>query len=156
MSSSSVRYQSFTENKNPYTVSNLSKIIINIIGNAYKTSFLKSTNSEKEYHMSLQFKRAGDWTQTLACLSPERFGLPKDTNIRLVTNDRICLLYAIIMGVDVIFTAYKKTERKYYLTTFYKQNDEVKPEDLLREKVNFLTGEFIEPRSIIRIKKDEK
>ena len=153
MSSSSVRYLSSTENKNPYTVSNLSKIITSIIGKS--TSFLKSTNREKEYHMSLQFKRAGDWTQTLACLSPERFGLPKDTNIRLVTNDRICLLYAIIMGVDVIFTTYKKTEKKYYLTTFYKQKDEVKPEDLLQEKVNFLTGEFIDPTSLISIKKEE-
>jgi len=144
MASSSVHFQSFTENKNPYTVPNLSRIILDIIGTTYTTAFLTSKNKEKEYHMSLQFKRAGDWTQTLACLNPERFGLPSSTSIRLVTNDRICLLYALIMGVDVIFTSYKRTEKAYYITTFYKRRGEVSALDLIKERVGPLVQE-VEP-----------
>ena len=82
----------------------------------------RPTTQEEDYHMCLQNKRAGDWLQVLACLFPERFGLPPKMRIRLVTNDRICFLYALKMGVDVILTMYDKTSGEYWLSTFYRDS----------------------------------
>jgi hypothetical protein len=112
-------FKTLVDDKNPYTVSKLSQILFNlqrdIIGRV-----ARALGREQEYYMCLQFKRAGDWLQVLACLFPERFGFPPGTRIRLVTNDRICFLFALKMGIDVILTMYDKTTKQYWLVTFYK------------------------------------
>jgi hypothetical protein len=112
-------FKTLIDDKNPYTVSKLSQILFNlqrdIIGRV-----ARALSREQEYYMCLQFKRAGDWLQVLACLFPERFGFPPGTRIRLITNDRICFLFALKMGIDVILTMYDKTTKQYWLVTFYK------------------------------------
>ena len=49
------------------------------------------------------------------------------------------------MGVDVIYTNYKVTDRKYYITTFYKQGDELTPLDIAKSIVNPLMRSFKKP-----------
>ena len=94
-----------------------------------------SVIAERDYHMCLQFKRAGDWLQVLACLFPERFKLPKTRRIRLVTMDRICFLFALKMGIDVVFTMTRENEAgqtEYWLLTFYKESVDIPPDVRVR------------------------
>lgn len=66
-----------------------------------------------EASMNFQLKRSGDWLQALSCLDTKRYysdviggvGRPLDGNkIILVTHDRILLWYALMLGIDVLFT----------------------------------------------------
>jgi hypothetical protein len=122
------KFKSLKEDSNPYTVNKLSNLLqyfSKIITGARGIS-----KPERDYHMCLQFKRAGDWLQVLACLSPERFTLPTTTRIRLITNDRLCLLYGLKMGVDVAFTMINKFQNgdtESWIITFYKDAEELEP-----------------------------
>ena len=62
--------------------------------------------AENQYFSILQQKRSGDWLQVLSCLDTARFSdkIPSSADIFLVTHDRICLAYALCMGVNVLFT----------------------------------------------------
>ena len=122
------KFKSLKEDSNPYTVNKLSNLL------QYFSNIITGVNGvskpERDYHMCLQFKRAGDWLQVLACLSPERFTLPTTTRIRLITNDRLCLLYGLIMGVDVAFTMINNLENgdtESWIITFYKDAEELEP-----------------------------
>jgi hypothetical protein len=122
------KFKSLAEDKNPNTVSNLSKLLV------FFTAIMArrgagSGIAERDYHMCLQFKRAGDWLQVLACLFPERFKLPKTRRIRLVTMDRICFLFALKMGIDVVFTMTRENagQTEYWLLTFYKESVDISP-----------------------------
>lgn len=115
------KFKTMKEDSNPYTVNKLSRLL------SYFSGIITGTNGistqERDYHMCLQFKRAGDWLQVLSCLTPERFGLATTTRIRLVTLDRLCLLYGLKMGVDVAFTMIRNLDDgrvEYWVITFYK------------------------------------
>ena len=119
------KFKSVAEDKNPYTVTKLAEKIGSLISYLTGKATTQRSTAEEEYHMLLQSKRAGDWLQVLACLDPTRFGLPQTTRIRIATVDRICLLYALMMGVDVIYTRTADMPDKtigYFLTTFYRNN----------------------------------
>jgi len=126
------KFKSMKEDSNPYTVNKLSKLL------SYFSSIIAGSTGvstqERDYHMCLQFKRAGDWLQALSCLSPERFGLATTTRIRLITHDRLCLLYGLKMGVDVAFTMIHNTPEgavESWIITFYKDTAELSPVEQL-------------------------
>jgi hypothetical protein len=94
---------------------------------------IKDTNPHEIAAVAFQCKRSGDWLQALSCFDlgrryvrvakatkvegddgktvdtysdPEEYKL-KGNNIILVTHDRVLLYYALLLGLDVLFT-YKK------------------------------------------------
>jgi hypothetical protein len=85
----------------------------------------------------IQQKRSGDWLQVLSCLSVrsrkyKKYDLlkkdQKEINIQdvyFVTHDRIAMTFALLMGVNVIFTHIEKDENnKSYSIYSYKLKDE--------------------------------
>ena len=81
-------------------------------------------NDKNNYYVQIQQKRSGDWLQVLACHDMWRFrllGLPNNCNeIFLITHDQICVAYALVMGINVLYAQYNDTDKKYWLTFFYK------------------------------------
>ena len=76
-----------------------------------KKAFTKSKKEGKqatEWPIIYQRKRSGDWLQVLSCLDKSRKYndnkyIPESNNLILVTYDRLCLYYAVLMGVNVLF-----------------------------------------------------
>lgn len=124
-----------TEDSHPNSVPTLSQRIRGLMSKLFGAS----AEEKAKYHVSLQQKRSGDWLQVLSCLQPERFGLKPSTRIMLFTLDKICLAYAIFMGVDVTFT-YTDTQRQKWLIRFHRDLGAVpKTEfELFQEKVRAL------------------
>lgn len=86
---------------------------------------IKTVANKLTYQTLLQQKRSGDWLQVLSCLDSERYSdtLEKGTRIFLVTHDRICLAYALLMGIDVCFTVHREdmaVNKESWLVFFYK------------------------------------
>jgi hypothetical protein len=144
-----------TEDSHPNAVPTLSEYIEKLIA-----TLITSTNTQQSYYAALQQKRSGDWLQVLACLQPERFGLPKDMRPMIVSVDKICIAYALFVGVDACFTYYQQNSNKYWLIRFHKhisaltdaQKDEAKRAKLLglitkfpkQEEVVVVAGETYE------------
>jgi len=118
--------KSAAEDKNPNALSKIGRQLNELMKWIAKGG-AGSGISTIQYYMCVQRKRAGDWLQVLACLFPEVFGLPRDYRIKIATEDRICLLFALKMGIDVIFTVISHSNiggvnnTEYCLITFYKQ-----------------------------------
>jgi hypothetical protein len=77
------------------------------------TESKKNFTQETEWPVIYQRKRSGDWLQVLSCLYKDREyndtkRIPHSNNIILVTGDRLCLYYAILMGVNVLYTTHDK------------------------------------------------
>lgn len=105
------------ENAHPNSVPFISKFI-----DSLKDYLFKSGNKKEKtmYNFSLQQKRSGDWLQVLALLTPERFGLPSKDRIAIVSLDKICVAYALFAGVDVFFTYFDSSTKKYWFVRFHK------------------------------------
>jgi hypothetical protein len=58
---------------------------------------------KNDFFVKIQQKRSGDWLQVLSCLDP-RHDVGSSRKLTIVTHDRICMAYALLMGVNVIFT----------------------------------------------------
>jgi hypothetical protein len=58
---------------------------------------------KNDFFVKIQQKRSGDWLQVLSCLDP-RHDVGGARKLTIVTHDRICMAYALLMGVNVIFT----------------------------------------------------
>ena len=115
--------KSAAEDKNPNALSKIGRQLNELMKWINKGG-AGSLISTIQYYMCVQRKRAGDWLQVLACLFPEVFGLPRDYRVKIATEDRICLLFALKMGIDVIFTSISHDDRgntEYCLITFYKE-----------------------------------
>ncbi len=81
-------------------------------------------------------KRAGDWLQVLSCLQPERYGLAPHIRPFLVTLDRICLAYGILMGVDMIYTTQNDdAEGTGYWLLFFHKEVQTDPTEVLAAQV---------------------
>lgn len=95
---------------------------------------------KNNYFTQLQQKRSGDWLQVLACHDMGRFrllGLPANCNeIFLVTHDQICLAYALAMGINILYAQYNETDKKYWLTFFYKETTIADPRVVLIAYIN--------------------
>jgi hypothetical protein len=103
------------EESHPNAVPTLISLIDKLL-----SSLLKSGEAEKKtlYHTYLQQKRSGDWLQVLSCLDTIRYKIPEGTRIMFVTLDTLALVYALIMGVDVLFTYVHSGQR--WLIFFHK------------------------------------
>jgi hypothetical protein len=136
------RFKSIAEDKNPNTVSKLSRILLGLADLIRARPAPNGLSvEERDYHMGLQLKRAGDWLQVLACIVPERFGLPADRKLRMVTEDRICLLYALKMGVDVVYTLVRDGpdgSTEYWLITLYKDRAATTPRQRIVRELSSL------------------
>jgi hypothetical protein len=79
------------------------------------TNFFKNfsiTQNKQSYFTALQQKRSGDWLQVLSTYDLTRYkDAEKGRRGILITHDFICAAYAIAMGVDVIITIQKGTEK---------------------------------------------
>lgn len=97
-------------------------------------------NDKNNYYVQIQQKRSGDWLQVLACHDMGRFrllGLPKDCNeIFLITHDQICVAYALVMGINVLYAQYNDTDKKYWLTFFHKDTKTVPQSTVLTTYVS--------------------
>ena len=106
-----------------------------------KINSSSTIDTKNSYFMALQQKRSGDWLQVLACLDRGRYkGLPSDIEIFLVTHDRICLAYALIMGVNVVYSQF--IENQCYLTYFYKETEQVDPITVLSSYITNIHTKF--------------
>ena len=128
------------ENAHPNSVPFLSKFIDSI------KAFLTGSGNKKEktmYNFALQQKRSGDWLQALALLNPERFGLPSDDRITLITLDKICVAYALFAGIDVIFTYFDNSTKKYWFIRFHKnyKREPMNPYQLLENDIRSFFNE---------------
>ena len=94
------------------------------------------------YFTELQQKRSGDWLQDLCCLDTPRFkllaakqdaGYKEFERVFLVTLDRICLAYGLLMGIDVLFTYY--VDHTAYLVFFTKSGAAVPPHIQLQNEI---------------------
>jgi hypothetical protein len=124
------------ENAHPNSVPFLSKFIDSI------KNFLFGSGNKKEktmYNFTLQQKRSGDWLQALALLNPERYGLPSKDRITLITLDKICVAYALFAGIDVIFTYFDNSTKKYWFIRFHK-NYENKPMNIYQVLKNDISS----------------
>ena len=94
---------------------------------------------------SLQQKRAGDWLQVLLCNSikdksrgfrqyPDgRENITKKIQrVFFVTHDRIALAFALLNGIDVIFT-HHNCQQHFHSAFVYKLNDPIKER---QDKIN--------------------
>jgi hypothetical protein len=108
-----------TEDSHPNSVPTLAGRIKGFLSRLFGGARAVAPGPEErmKYHVSLQQKRSGDWLQVLSCLQPERFGLKPTTRVILVTLDKVCLAYAIFMGIDVIMT-YKDEKKNKWLVRF--------------------------------------
>ena len=118
-------FKTKTEDSHPNSVPTLAQKIKGLLGKLFTGSAATKASSipekdRKGYHITLQQKRSGDWLQALSCLQPERFGLAPSTRIMLVTLDKICLAYALFMGVDAVMTYVDVEKREYWLIRFHK------------------------------------
>lgn len=88
---------------------------------------LVSLYNTKEYDIAFQRKRSGDTLQVLSVFDNNR----KLSNMKahynpkmLITHDRLCLYYSLLMGVDVGFTNIKYINgTQYHLITFINQSE---------------------------------
>jgi hypothetical protein len=108
-----------TEDSHPNSVPALSSRIKGFLSRLFgsRAAPAPPPADRTKYHISLQQKRSGDWLQVLSCLQPERFGLKPSTRVTLVTLDKVCMAYALFMGVDVILT-YKDEKKNKWLVRF--------------------------------------
>lgn len=113
--------------------------------NLFKPSTTLTQQEEFEYYTALQQKRGGDWLQILSAMDTKRYiGIPSNTNIFIVTHDRICLAYALIMGVNVVFTQlnFTNTDTTGFLTFFYTNQGKKDPTDMLQEYLQSQTSQL--------------
>jgi hypothetical protein len=131
------------ENSHPNAISS----IIRQLRALFNTSVyggIKTVANKLTYQTLLQQKRSGDWLQVLSCLNPERYGnkLDNGTRIFLVTHDRICLAYGLLMGIDVCYTTKKEVggALEDWLVFFYKETnvEKISPSQRLLDKINTL------------------
>ena len=113
------------ENKHVNSINALVDAIVDIFKNIISPALRnKMAIPEKTGLQSyFQRKRAGDWLQVLSCTTPERFGLNSNIRPFLVTHDRICLAYGLLMGIDVVYTLKpldSANPKEYTLLFFYK------------------------------------
>jgi hypothetical protein len=95
------------------------------------------------YFTEIQQKRSGDWLQDICCRDVARFralaqlqDLEKYRefqNVFLVTHDRICLAFGLLMGIDVLFTYY--INHTSYLVYFTKSGAVVPPHEQLKREI---------------------
>jgi hypothetical protein len=59
----------------------------------------------EDYFIALQQKRSGDWLQVLSSLDNQRFPqVPATAPIFLASLDRLCILYGLCVGANMIYT----------------------------------------------------
>jgi len=138
-----------TEDSHPNAVPTLSAYIGSLI-----STLTSSTNIQQSYYAALQQKRSGDWLQVLACLQPERFGLPKDMRPMIVSVDKICIAYALFVGVDACFTYYQQNSNKYWLIRFHKIIPTGRDAPTKEAKLLGLITKFPKPADVVMVDGD--
>jgi len=121
------------EDNHPNTVPTLANKIRNLVTNIIKGNL----DSKIIFQKYLQQKRSGDWLQVLSCLDTIRYPIPQDTRIIFVTIDILALVYALTVGVDVLFTYVPKGSEDRWSIFFHKNiNSPAKTEEeIIREEV---------------------
>lgn len=123
------------DSKSKNDISFLTKVIEEI-----KSRLFKKSNLQKTFllNSSYQQKRSGDWLQVLLCsaLRDKSRGIKdysKKNNINIidrvqrvffVTHDRIALAFALLNGIDCIFTHHHSTTH-FHSAFVYKLNDPI-------------------------------
>ena len=121
------------EDAHPNAISTIMKFFDNLKGKI-------DAKTKSNFFIKIQQKRSGDWLQVLSCLD-SRHEINPAKRLVLVTHDRICFGYALLMGVDVLYTKYK--EGKRYLYFFYKNpNSDL---DRLKYRLKKLRESISEP-----------
>ena len=97
----------------------VNSIYPNLMKLARNFSFAKQKD---EYFRLLQQKRSGDWLQVLSSFDTERFkGVPKGMPIYVASEDRLCILYGLCVGANMIYTF--RDGNEYYITVFRKDRE---------------------------------
>lgn len=85
--------------ENDNTVNSLYRRLVDFFRGA------KTPTALEDYFITLQQKRSGDWLQVLASLDTRRFpGIPASAPIFLASLDRLCVLYGLCAGANMIYT----------------------------------------------------
>lgn len=145
--------KSTVEGKKKYSVLSISQRIKDFVDNFIRGG-AGSGNAANNYYIELQKKRACDWLQVQSSLIPARFlydgsvlfrtlaaiDRPK-VRIKLFSEDRVCIAYAIAMGGDCAYTCIVDEEdgtKSLWMVVFEKETAEMSTKDLCRREFDTL------------------
>jgi hypothetical protein len=79
---------------------------------------VKNDDALEDYFTALQQKRSGDWLQVLSTFLRSRYGtaLEPGVPIYLASEDRLCILYGLLTGANMIYT--HQSGDKGFITIF--------------------------------------
>ena len=97
----------------------VNSIYPNLMKLAHNSTFERR---QDEYYTLLQQKRSGDWLQVLSSFDVERFrGVPKGMPVYVASEDRLCILYGLCVGANMIYTF--RDGHDYYITVFRRDRE---------------------------------
>lgn len=112
--------------------------------NFFKALAHKTDKELEDYFIALQQKRSGDWLQVLSTFQKARYAeVPAGAPVFLATEDRLCLLYGLCVGANMIYTFQRGDD--YYITVFRR-----KQKRTARERRNEIF-EVLKTRAAIRM-----
>ncbi len=96
----------------------------------------KTPTALEDYFIALQQKRSGDWLQVLAALDTRRFPqIPASAPIFLASLDRLCVLYGLCVGANMIYTFQRGNS---YCFTVFRRKQKLSAADRRKENVEAL------------------
>jgi hypothetical protein len=112
--------------------------------NFFKSLVRKTDKELEDYFIALQQKRSGDWLQVLSTFQKARYTeIPASAPVFLATEDRLCLLYGLCVGANMIYTFHRGDD--YYITVFRRKQKRTS-----RERRNEMF-EVLKTRAAIRM-----